>query len=137
MESDSSSVVKKEAEPAAPLARCNLLVIRCRDIDRAVAFYTAIGLRFVQHQHGAKLPIHFASEQPGFTFELYPFVDEKDTPTCSTRLGFSVVDVDDTVAAAVAAGGTLLTPPSASPWGRRAVVVDPDGHRVELTSQML
>ena len=28
--------------------------------------------------------------------------------------------------------GAVLSPPKDSEWGRRAVVTDPDGHRVEL-----
>jgi hypothetical protein len=35
------------------------------------------------------------------------------------------------VTALVDADGTLQRPPSGGPWGVRAVVVDPDGRRVE------
>jgi predicted enzyme related to lactoylglutathione lyase len=30
-------------------------------------------------------------------------------------------------------GITVISPPKNSPWGWRAVVTDPDGHKVELT----
>ncbi|MEO0934126.1 MAG: VOC family protein [Cyanobacteria bacterium J06641_2] len=26
----------------------------------------------------------------------------------------------------------ILSPPKDSPWGRRAVILDPDGHKIEL-----
>lgn len=41
---------------------------------------------------------------------------------------------DLAIVAAVVAGGKLLQQPQDSPWGRRAVLADPDGHRVELTA---
>jgi lactoylglutathione lyase len=109
----------------------NLVVLRSRDLDRAQAFYEALGLSFVRHAHG-KGPIHLASEASGQVFELYPLGDDAAS-TSSTRVGFAVPDVDATYAALVNAGGTSVSPPKDSPWGRRAVVADPDGHRVELT----
>jgi lactoylglutathione lyase len=111
-------------------ARLNLVVLRCRDLDRAQAFYEALGLHFVRHAH-RKGPIHLASESGGQVFELYPLGDDAAS-TSSTRIGFAVPDVDATYAAVLNAGGTSISPPKASPWGRRAVVADPEGHRVEL-----
>ena len=53
--------------------------------------------------------------------------------TAGTRIGFEVDDVVEMVKRLTAAGGVLISPPKMSPWGLRAVVADPDGHRVELT----
>lgn len=112
---------------------CNLIVLRSRDLDRAHSFYRALGLNFVRHSHGSG-PIHLASESAGQVFEIYPLTDEA-APTSSTRVGFSVPAVDATYASLLTAGGTSVAPPKDSPWGRRAVVADPDGHRVELSSR--
>jgi predicted enzyme related to lactoylglutathione lyase len=30
-------------------------------------------------------------------------------------------------------GAAVVSPPADSPWGLRAVLADPDGHRVEIT----
>lgn len=111
---------------------CNLLVLRARDLERAEAFYRALGLEFVQHSHGTG-PVHLTSETAGRVFEIYPLGDN-ELPTSSTRIGFSVPAVDDTYQALLAAGGQNLSSPKNSPWGRRAVVVDPDGHRVEIST---
>ena len=109
----------------------NLLVIRSPDIDHAVAVYEALGLSFEKHAHG-RGPEHYAAELDGGTvFEIYPQSDD-GAATTATRLGFRVPSVDDAVAAAVDAGAALSIPPKDSPWGRRAVVVDLDGHKVEL-----
>ena len=112
---------------------CNLIVLRSRDLDRADSFYRALGLSFVRHSHGSG-PVHLASESGGQVFEIYP-LSEDAVPTSSTRVGFSVPCVDATYVSLLTAGGTSMTPPKDSPWGRRAVVVDPDGHRIELTGR--
>jgi predicted enzyme related to lactoylglutathione lyase len=113
--------------------RVNLVVLRVADIDRAAAFYRLAGFVFAKHAHGSG-PEHYASEADGFVFELYPATAEHGVSS-STRIGISVADVDE-VAAALAAvdGAKLVSPPKDSEWGRRAVVADPDGHRVELVA---
>jgi predicted enzyme related to lactoylglutathione lyase len=113
--------------------RLNLLVLRVSDLDRSAVFYRLLGLSFTRHAHGSG-PEHLASEAHGFVFELYPATPEQP-PSVSARIGFAVADVD---ALATALGGVegarVVSPPKDSPWGRRAVVADPDGHRVELVN---
>lgn len=115
-----------------PHPSINLLVIRSSDFDRASTFYNALGLQFTSHAHG-KGPVHLACELGQQVFEIYPLGDG-DLPTKSARIGFRVPLVDDAYTALLAAGGQSVSPPKDSPWGRRAVVADPDGHRVELTA---
>jgi len=114
-----------------PPPRLNLVVLRSKDIDRAARFYEQMGLRFTRHAHGSG-PIHYSSEVNGLVFEIYP-VTESSTPTISTRVGFAVDDVDLIVRLLGEIGAKIITPASDSQWGRRAVVEDFDGHRVELT----
>jgi len=109
----------------------NLVVIRSADIDRAVAFYRLLGLEFDKHRHG-KGAEHFACESGQAVFEIYPRRDATDA-TASTRIGFRVAGVDQLLERLEAAGATVISAAQDSPWGRRAVVTDPDGHRVELT----
>jgi lactoylglutathione lyase len=89
-----------------------------------------LGLNFEKHQHGNGLE-HFASNLGQTTFEIYPQTAKMGTTT-GARLGFQVLDVDSLVIKLQQENVTVITKPSASKWGRRAVVVDPDGHRVEL-----
>ena len=111
----------------------NLLVLRSPDLERAAAFYSCLGLQFTRHQHG-KGPEHFAAELGGSVFELYPLATVGPS-TLGTRLGFSVPSLDAAIAALSDYPGAVVSPPKDSPWGRRAVVSDPDGHRVELVQQ--
>ena len=111
----------------------NLLTIRSTDIDRAVSFYEILGLRFHKHSHG-RGPEHYCSEDAGLTFEIYPLEAGK-LPTTDTRLGFVVTSVDVAVSRLSEIGALLISAPADSPWGRRAVMADFDGHRVEFTTK--
>lgn len=111
--------------------RLNLVVIRSRDMDRSAQFYASLGLQLERHRHGTG-PDHFASEEEGRVFEIYPRQDETDS-TAGVRVGFQVVAVHAIVQRLEEEGARVLSAPKSSPWGRRAVVEDPDGHRVELT----
>jgi catechol 2,3-dioxygenase-like lactoylglutathione lyase family enzyme len=108
----------------------NLVVLRSPDVARAAAFYTRLGLQFSQHRHGSG-PEHFAAELPGGVFELYPLSPDGPS-TLGTRIGFRVPSVDAAIAALSDFPNAVVTSARDSEWGRRAVVADPDGHRVEL-----
>jgi predicted enzyme related to lactoylglutathione lyase len=113
------------------MASLNLVVLRSPDLKRAGEFYSLLGFEFTEHQHG-KGPVHLAAElEGGGVFELYP-LPENATPTIGTRIGFRVAELDSLVARIAAHGGRVLLEPKDSHWGRRAVVADPDGHKVEL-----
>ncbi len=108
----------------------NLVVLRSPDIARAAEFYSRLGLQFTRHQHGCG-PEHFAAELGSGVFELYPLSPDGPS-TLGTRIGFSVPSLDAALAALDEYPGAIISPHKDSPWGRRAVVADPDGHRVEL-----
>jgi lactoylglutathione lyase len=108
----------------------NLVVLRFSDVANAAAFYTLLGLRFSKHRHGSG-PEHFAAELAGRVFELYPLSSD-GTSTLGTRIGFRVPSVDAAIAALSDYSEAVLTPVRDSEWGRRAVIRDPEGHRIEL-----
>jgi lactoylglutathione lyase len=109
----------------------NLVVLRVADLERSRRFYECLGVRFARERHAAG-PEHLAADLGGTVFELYP--DGGRGPTAGLRLGFRVPCVDAATAAAREAGADVLITAADGPWGRRAVVADPDGIRVELTS---
>jgi lactoylglutathione lyase len=113
-------------------ARPNLTVIRCANIETSAEFYRVLGLEFVKHSHGSG-PEHYAASDGFWTFELYP-ASAKFPASGSTRIGFAVNSCDQIAEQLQTAGFALETMPADSPWGRRAVAVDPDGHRVELVT---
>jgi len=108
----------------------NLVVIQASELEASKHFYEALGLHFTAERHD-KGPEHYAAELGGLVFELYPAGDK--TPTTGVRLGISVPSIARAVAEVERCGASVASPPADSPWGPRAVVIDPDGNRVELT----
>lgn len=112
--------------------RPNLTVIRCADIDASAAFYRLTNIEFEKHGYGAG-PEHYAASDGIWTFELYP-ASARFPASSSARVGFTVDSCDEVADRLQSAGLSLEVLLADSPWGRRAVALDPDGHRVELTS---
>ena len=108
----------------------SLVVIRAQDIDRLASFYTALGFHFTKHRHG-KGPEHLSITIGETVFEIYP-VNGANESTISTRLGFSVPSLRDALNQLREIHATVLTGPSDTTFGRRAVVKDFEGHKVEL-----
>jgi len=113
-----------------PGIRLNLLVLRSARPEQSVRFYTAFGLSFEREQHGYG-PEHFSATLGSLILEIYPRRSVDDS-TAATRLGFQVEALDPLLGRLREWDGALLSGPEDSPWGRRAVIKDPDGHRIEL-----
>ena len=109
----------------------NLVVIRSSDLAKSERFYKALGLHFKLERHGNG-PEHYVTEIGSTVFEIYPR-KRGDELTGTTRLGFRVPSVDVALAELNDVGATVISHPTTSAWGRRAVVSDPDGHRVEIS----
>lgn len=109
----------------------SLLVLRARSPLPVVKFYEQLGCMFALERHG-KGPEHYACSSNDAVLEIYPCEDAQTT-TSAVRLGFRVADLDAACKRAIACNGKLLSAPKNSPWGRRAVLQDPEGHTVELT----
>jgi lactoylglutathione lyase len=108
----------------------SLVVIRARDMDRLASFYSALGFHFTRHRHGQG-PDHLSSTIGPTVFEIYPAKGD-DESTASTRLGFSVPSLANALGKLRGLEATVLAEPSDTPFGRRAVVKDFEGHKVEL-----
>jgi predicted enzyme related to lactoylglutathione lyase len=111
-----------------------LIVLRAADLGTTLRFYETIGLSFIQEQHGSG-PVHYSCELGGTVVEIYPGQMGKapDRKTGgAVMLGFRVGSLNSVVDAIKGIGGLILTNPQSSPWGKRAVVEDPDGRAVEL-----
>jgi predicted enzyme related to lactoylglutathione lyase len=108
----------------------NLVVLRAPDIEEAQRFYSLLGFSFTKHAHGSG-PQHYAADTGEQIFEIYPQANAEDS-TKSVRLGFKVPALDATVARLVEGGAKIISTPRDSPWGRRAVVSDSIGHKIEL-----
>src|SRR5690242_13978481 len=73
-----------------PMRNLNLLVLRCRDVERAKSFYELFGMAFTKEQHGNG-PVHYSSVDDDGTFELYP---AEGTQPDQTGLGFVTGEIE-------------------------------------------
>jgi len=116
-------------------ARLNLLVLRSKNVAAALEFYRAVGLAFVEEQHGSG-PIHYSCELGGMVVEIYPGSDGAAPDRKvggATTMGFSIKALDSTMATLEALKVEVVSGAKEGPWGRRAVVLDPDGRAIDLT----
>lgn len=127
-DSQASPGLEPTAKPSPDL-ELDHIVIRCRDLDRSRAFHEALGMAFAREQHG-RGPLHYACRLGTVVLELYPATGEASAPI---RIGLRVRDVRNTLAAAKAAGGTVVRDHTDADEPS-AVVRDPDGHEIALTA---
>ncbi len=110
----------------------NLVVVYAHDLEAAREFYAALGLILQLEQHGTG-PRHYAATLGRAVFEIYP--ERSDSQKGDLRIGFQVASVDGIIQQLRQRQVPILSEPKESAWGRRAVVQDPDGNRVELTQK--
>ncbi|MEY2473378.1 MAG: hypothetical protein QOK28_2707 [Actinomycetota bacterium] len=67
-----------------------------------------------------------------FFFAVQP-IGPTGRETTGAQVGFEVQDVHAVHDRAVAAGATVVEPPTARPWGTAATYLDPAGNLVQLT----
>jgi lactoylglutathione lyase len=112
-------------------ATLSLVVLKTRQVDKLLRFYNSIGIEMTEEQHG-KGPIHFSGRVGDLVLELYPLREVGIPVDATTRLGFTVANVDKVVQALQALGTPIDTEPQVTKWGFRGVVRDPDGRAIEL-----
>jgi lactoylglutathione lyase len=109
-------------------AKLNLLVLKTRQLEKLLDFYTALGIALTEESHGQG-PLHLAARVGDLILELYPLPADAGLADATTRLGFAVPDLDAVLAKL---GAAVVSGPAMTPWGRGAVARDPDGRKVEL-----
>jgi lactoylglutathione lyase len=115
-----------------PTAALKLVVLYVRDVEVTKSFYECLGLSFRAEKHGHG-PQHYAAIMGSTVFEVYPC--QADSNGGPIRIGFEVISLEKTLHALRRQSAKVCKESHDSPWGRRAVVEDPDGNRVELTER--
>jgi lactoylglutathione lyase len=119
-------------------------MVYVRDVFSSLAFYEAVF--DVERHHadddGSYGEFHLGETRVGFVADWHatrhlaqPFRrnDRADEPA-AFELYFSVPDVDAVFAQALDAGAVPVSPPTEKPWGRAAILRDPDGILFELAA---
>ena len=105
----------------------SLIVLRCKNLSSSLHFYERLGLHFVQEQHGNG-PLHYTASLNGTVIELYPS-KQSDLSCEPVRMGFTVPSLTDTLQAMQVIGIQMAS----TSQSNRAIVLDPDGRKVEIT----
>ena len=108
-----------------------LLVVRTPDTKRLADFYSLLGTTFNYQQHGDG-PMHYSAAIGPTILEIYPLTKKQEQPDINLRLGFAIEAFEDTMETLKTNGVQLFSPPVANDFGYMAVVLDPDGRKVEL-----
>ncbi len=75
--------------------KINLLVIRTENPEILSQQYALLGFIFEHHKHGNG-PYHYASENEGQVFEIYPLTKSMVVVDKNLRIGFEVDNLEPT-----------------------------------------
>jgi predicted enzyme related to lactoylglutathione lyase len=121
------------ADPA-PLT-LSFLKFTVSDLPTMQAFYEkAFGMRQQKRLEGpANIEVILTTDK-GLDLALVHYKDDRKITLGNANgpIGFYLKDVDDAYARAMAAGATSRVAPRSGPGSRVALVVDPEGHEIEL-----
>lgn len=112
------------------------IILYSTDLDVIVPFYRALGLALdAQEDVGGEK--HYACEMGLSHFAIFPAREgsigtSSYRASGSTLIGFQVDKVDRLVETAQQHGAKVVEAPHEVPWGRRAVISDPEGRTLEL-----
>ncbi|WP_028980550.1 VOC family protein [Sporocytophaga myxococcoides] len=112
----------------------SLLVLKTRQLQLLIDFYSTLGLFFQEEKHGNG-PIHFSCSIGKFVLEIYPLPKSIEIADNTTRLGFSVNNLDEVIKKLRDTNFQIISEPANNEWGYSAIAKDPDGRVVELTGR--
>lgn len=108
-----------------------LLVIQTASMPALAAFYECLGIRLELHSHGGS-PMHYSGNAGGTVIEIYPLAKGQEQPDKNLRIGFTIADFDAVIEKLRSEGTVFAAAPAHTAFGYCAVVLDPDGRKVEL-----
>lgn len=109
------------------------ITINTPQLQNMLGFYQIIGFQFTEMKVDKGSEMHRALHK-GVEFSLYANRNVDASRVPSLQLGFQVTDLVATVAKLKEIpGANCILDPTQMPDGMKAVVLDPDGHAIELS----
>jgi len=97
-----------------------------------LGFYRIIGFQFTASKVDKGSEVHRAVHN-SVEFSLYSIKTAEQARIPSLQLGFKITDLERTVGELVKIPGAMcILDPTDMPDGKKAIVLDPDGHAIEL-----
>lgn len=111
------------------IGKLGLLMIVVKNMDRSVAFYRdVVGMQMLFHQSNWS-----QFDGGNILLGLHPEGEEvKVSPTSGFSIGFYVDDVVKAVSEIKNRGGHIDVEPRPEPFGRWALLKDPDGYNIQI-----
>ncbi len=111
------------------IGKLGLIMVVVKKLDRSVAFYRdVLGLKFVMQQ-----PKWAQFDCGNIQIGLHPEGEEvKVSPTTGMSIGVYVDDIMRAASELKRRGGRLQIEPRTEPFGRWALLQDPDGYNVQV-----
>ena len=111
------------------------ITITTPQLQDMLSFYQIIGFQFVASKVEKGSEIHRATHN-GVEFSLYKTTNTLKSQVPSLQLGFMVTDLDGTVERLKRLSHvTCILDPTDMPDGKKAIMIDPDGHAIELSQR--
>lgn len=117
----------------------SFLVIRTINIENTLSFYSALGMEFIEEQHGLSNLVHYACDLGNIVLEIYPCQatlansENKQKMGAESMLGFNVTSLEKTLYNLEKLGIKSKISSKVKNSQRRASVTDPDGRIIHLT----
>lgn len=95
-------------------------------------FYRIIGFQFkaIKVDKGSEV---YRAVHGGVEFSLYSIKNTQKSQIPSLQLGFRITDLEKSVSQLQNVNGAMsILDPTDMPDGKKAIVLDPDGHSIEL-----
>jgi catechol 2,3-dioxygenase-like lactoylglutathione lyase family enzyme len=113
-------------------AKFSVAMLVCSDLERSRRFYRdVLGLRVISDRVPQWVEFELTA---GASLGLHPKSDLLAVRPGSLQLGFSVKNVDTFVADCVGLGVPIFQDPYDESFGRVAVIGDPDGYPIQVSS---
>ncbi|QLY24272.1 VOC family protein [Bdellovibrio sp. KM01] len=108
------------------------ITINTGQLQNMLEFYSRVGFKFqmVRVDKGSEV---YRAVHDGVEFSLYSLPTAQKAQVPSLQLGFQITELENTVAdLAKVPGSLLILDPTEMPDGKKAIILDPDGHSIEL-----
>lgn len=109
------------------------------NVESTLSFYSALGMEFVEEQHGSSNLVHYACVLGNIVLEIYPYQaalanpENKQKNDTEPMLGFNVTSLEKILCNLESLGIKSKISSQIKNSERRATVTDPDGRVIILT----
>lgn len=108
------------------------ITINTSHLQDMLAFYRIIGFQFTVSKVEKGSEVHRAVHN-GVEFSLYSINKVQNSIIPNLQLGFKITDLEKAIEELAKVPGSIcILDPTEMPDGKKAIVLDPDGHSIEL-----